>query len=659
MTKQMKAAMAAMLMVGSVAMQAQLTTTTKTVKVAPGETKTTVTTKDNDAAGAKTATTHKKAVSKKTSKKPVSKKAPKVVAESAMSRELRELREKQTAQQSQIDALTAANTAKDAALTQAQQDAKGAEAQAQAATSAAQNVTTTVQANSDAVQALKSNVTDLQTTNAGLASTISANKVELSEKIDSPTTIHYKGVTITPVAFFAMEGVYRQKSINSDINTPFNATPFSGSNEAKVSELNFSARQSRLGGLFEGNAGAFKLTGYFETDFLSAASTSNSNQTNSYSLRVRQAWGRAETKSGFAVTAGQTFSMVTEDGKSTDTRTEKLPGTVDAQYMVGFSFARQPGIRIQQKLGNPIFGNAVTLAMSVEQAQIQSFTAVNAPTNFFFGGAGTGGGLFAPTSNYANNVAPDLFAKIATDTKHSHFELGGTARFFRDRIYPASAQPGNNQPGVAGALAYNDTKIGGGVFASGRVSFSKYLDMAVQGMAGQGTGRYGSAQLADVTVHPNGTLEPVRNAHGLFAIETHPQPKLDVFAYYGGEYAQRTQYATGVAATPFTGYGVISANDTGCSTEVNTSNGGGFTGSPATANCSANTRYIQEGVAGFTYRIVNSPKFGRLQYTATYSYLSRSAWTGITAGTVLAPTAFGGPKAVNNMGHFGIRYYIP
>ena len=34
-----------------------------------------------------------------------------------------------------------------------------------------------------------------------------------------------------------------------------------------------------------------KLTGYLETDFLSAGSSSNSNQSNSYTLRLRQFWG--------------------------------------------------------------------------------------------------------------------------------------------------------------------------------------------------------------------------------------------------------------------------------------------------------------------------------------------------------------------------------
>ena len=59
-------------------------------------------------------------------------------------------------------------------------------------------------------------------------------------------------MTITPVAFFAFEGVLRSRSINSDINTPFNSTPYMGAGQAHTSELNFSGRQSRIGGLFEG-----------------------------------------------------------------------------------------------------------------------------------------------------------------------------------------------------------------------------------------------------------------------------------------------------------------------------------------------------------------------------------------------------------------------
>ena len=658
MTKQMRMAMASMLLLSAINMQAQLTTTTKTIKVAPGETKTTVITKEKGATSGGTHTVGKK---KRTPRK--SAPAKKEAAESTISRELREMREKQAAQQAQIDSLTQSSAAKDAALARAQQAAATAEAQAQAATAQQTTMQTTIQTNTEQVTALKSNLSDMQTINAGLASTISANKTELQEKIDSPTTIHYKGVTITPVAFFALEGVWRQRSVNSDINTPFNTIPFMGSNEAHLSEFNFSGRQSRLGGLIEGNAGPYKLSGYFETDFLSSGTTSNNNQSNSYTLRQRQIWGKAETSRGFAVTGGQMWSLVTENVKSTDVRTEKLPNTVDPQYMVGYSWARQPAIRIQQKFASPMMGNSLTLAMSVEQAQTQ-FVGTGYPNNFIFGGTGVSGGLYnAFNGTYTNNVAPDVLVKMAFDTKISHVEFGGIARFFRDEYYPLVL----NAAGVTTSYSPNlqkNTKLGGGAFGAARVTLNKFVDVAIQGMGGDGVGRYGSAQLGDVTAHPDGTLEPLRNYHGEFSLETHPTKKLDLYAYYGAEYEQRTYYTSNSGT--FVGYGAPNLNDTGCAAlttapVLGTGTGGGTTGVPGTVgSCASPTRAIQQGMVGFTYRVVNSPKYGRLQYQATYSYLTRSLWTGLASGTLGSPSAvFGGPKAVDNMVHVGMRYYIP
>jgi hypothetical protein len=667
MTKQMKAALAAMLMVGTLPMVAQ-TSQTAVVKVAPGQTKTTVIKRKNGATDTVVSegavTPHKKRAVHSASKATATRH---VEAESTLSREVRELREKQAAQQAQIDLLTQANATKDAQLQQANAAAASATQTAQAATAQAQSVSATVQTNSDDVKTLKSNVTDLQTTNAGLASTISANKVELTDKIESPSVLHYKGVTITPVAFFAFEGVERQRALNSDINTPFNAIPFPGSNQGHISELNFSARQSRLGGLFEGKASSFKLSGYFESDFLSAAVTSNANQSNSYSLRVRQIWAKAETNSGFAITGGQTWSLVTEDGKSTDVRTEKLPNTIDPQYMVGYSWTRQPTLRFQQKFKGASQTTGATIALSIENAQIQ-LAAQNAPANFIFGGTGQGGGLYnAFNGTYANNLAPDVVVKFAYDTKMTHSEIGGLTRVFRDELNPlvVTTVGGVTTTSFSPNFVRN-TKVGGGVFGSTRATLSKYVDVALQGMAGAGTGRYGSSQLGDVTVHPDGSFEPIRNYHGMFSLETHPTPKLDMYAYYGAEYNQRTSYLSPTGTQ--VGYGVKNTNDTGCyATTIGTPGNGGVSGSPAAvANCGSQTKDIQEGMVGFTYRAVNSPKYGRLQYSATYSYIQKYGWTGVLSGTVNAVTGvvspgagFGSPRATDGMVHIGMRYFIP
>ncbi len=577
------------------------------------------------------------------------KRVPKAHVETATERQIRELREQMVSQQSQIDLLKQQNQDKDARLASAAQDAQTANATAAAATAQGQTISSSVQANTDAVTTLNSTVSDLKASNSGLAQTISDTKKDITDKIESPLALHYKGITITPVAFFALESVYRSRSIDSDINTPFNTTPFPGAAQARTSEFNFSGRQSRLGGLFEGNAGQFKLAGYFEADFLSAGVTSNDNQSNSYTLRQRQIWGQAATASGFTMTGGQMWSLVTETKKGTDNRTENLPMTVDPQYHVGFSWARQPAIRLQQKIGG------LTAAVSLEQAQTL-YAASNANANFFIGGGGTGGGLYNSTANYSNDIAPDAVVKFAYDTPHyGHYEIGGLARFFRDRYYPNQILA---TPSAAGGR--NDTKFGGGFIANVRVPVTKFADIGGHILGGEGVGRYGTSTLPDVTVHPNGTLEPIKGYQGLASVELHPAKKLDVFGYAGGEYAQRTVYLNTIAGKPTVQVGYAPSSGTGgsnvgCNTETlpgGTGNGlaGGAPYNPGVpANCSGATRAVLEGTAGFTYRVYSSPKYGRLQYQGIYSYLKREAWS----------ATGGAPNATNNMVFTGMRYYIP
>jgi hypothetical protein len=607
---------------------------------------------------------------KTTSTKRSARKAPVKRRESAEAVMLREMREKLDAQQAQIDAMKSQLSARDQQVLAAQQSVNDAQTQATTATSAAQQALTAAQAATVKADTLATSVDQVRAADQGLQETMVANQARIEDEIQSPASIHYKGVTITPVAFFAFEGVWRQRSVNSDINTPFNSIPFPSANEGHTSELNFSGRQSRLGGLFEGNAGKYKLSGYFEADFLGTGTSSNNNQSDSYVLRQRQFWGKAE-RGGFAVTGGQMWSLVTEDGLSTNNRTEKLPNTIDPQYMVGFSWTRQPGLRLQQRWGTPKTG-MFTAAMAVEQAQITNFTAAGTiPTAFYFGGIGQNGGLYNAAGNigsgntagtgaittYANNVAPDVIVKGALDFTHAHFELGGIGRFLRDDYFPITAYTGT---AAAPTYTYSTTMAthiapAGGIFGSARVSLNKYVDVAAQAMAGQGVGRYGSSQLADATLRPDMTLEPIRNYHGLFSLETHPTAKLDVFAYYGGEYAQRTVYTTPQGS--LIGYGPRNLNNSGCyALPTNSGNGSGTAGSIAATTCAAPTRYIQEGMIGFTYRVASSPKYGRLQYSGTYQYIQRNLWSGTATTAGLITT---GPRALDNMFHMGMRYYIP
>jgi hypothetical protein len=622
--------------------------------------------------------------------KQTAKKSTRAKKESATETQLRELREQLKAQQDQIDALKTQLSTRDQQVGQAQQAATAAQSQAEAATTAANQAQQAATEVNTKQQALEGSVADMKTANAGLQETVVTNQSALKSEIENPLAIHYKGLNITPVAFFAFEGVWRQHTVNSDINTPFNNIPFPSANEYQASELNFSGRQSRLGALFQAHPSNLSLTGYAEMDFLGAGTTSNNNQSNSYVLRVRQIWANAAFHNGLAVTGGQTWSLVTENRRGTNVRTEIQPQTIDPQYLVGYSWTRQPTIRVQKHWGeNETHG--ATFALSLEQAQITNFTANGTnPTQYFFGGLGQNGGLYnaaaasagattttttcatptststcvtsvtATTSNitaYANNTAPDLVVKFAFDAPKFHGEIGGIGRWLRNYYLPVTWGGTASAPTFTYASTYaQHTASAGGVFGSARGYLSKYAEIAVQAMAGTGVGRYGSSQLADATLRPNETLEPIRNYHGLLSIETHEGKNFDIFAYYGGEYAQRTVYTSPVGS--LVGYGPFNISDAGCDNNPggasSTIGNGGFTGTLGASTCGEPTRYIQEPMFGFQWRPVNDPKWGRLQYSATYSYLKRGLWSGIGSSTT--PPA---PQTNDSMLHFQMRYYIP
>jgi hypothetical protein len=269
----------------------------------------------------------------------------------------------------------------------------------------------------------------------------------------------------------------------------------------------------------------------------------------------------------------------------------------------------------------------------------------------------------------------------------------GILSTFRNRVYPCGVvgtnttdtvpgtttlncapDPSNPKPAPSSLGAFNDTRTGGGIGASANLpTFGKKLDFGIKGVVGDGIGRYGSAQLADLTFRPDGTQALIRTAHGLVRFELHPTPKWDLYLYYGSEYAWRAGYqgynsititktpaipatatTPAIAATTTTafklnqigGYGNPLANNSGCSTENPPSNqltpsGGG--------TCAGDIRLITEGSLGFWHKIYQGPK-GGIRWGIQYSYLTKSGWSGATS---LAP------KAVDNMVLTSFRYYLP
>jgi len=625
----------------------------------------------------------------------------------AIAAQLEELRQTLQSQQEQLQMLKEELAKRDRQIDEAREAAAAANARAtEAGTKATEAVNTTAEAKSEAVS-LNSSVSALKASNEVLKTTVAKEQADAQKAEETgPSAIKYKGVSLTPGGFIAAETVYRQRAESADINTQLNGIPFPGNALSKVSENVFSARQTRATMLAESKVGPAKITGYFEMDFLGAGATSNNRQSNSYVFRQRQLWAQAAFDSGFSITGGQMWSLATENRKGIQNRQEALPMMIDPQYVVGFTWQRAYSLRATQSL----LDNKLTVGVSIEGPQttlggrgFSAFTNAAGATsqNFWYAAPGNGGGLnnFTDATGYTPNRAPDIVFKAVADPGFGHYEIFGIFSQLRARIYPCAvvsataagvtvnadgstttvtgnpitcaAAPLATAPTSAGA--FNDSRNAGGGGASLRVPlFNKKLDFGVKGVYGDGIGRFGSSQLADATARPDGTLAPIRTGHGLGILEFHPNPKLDVYAYGGAEYAARAAY-TGYQSVKITttsvtgsgsgapllvnttiarstggigGYGNPAANNSGCSTELAPAN----QLTPNTgANCAGDSRIVIEGTLGFWHKLYQGPK-GGFRWGMTYSYLTRTAWSGASSLQ---------PKAVDNMVWTSFRYYLP
>src|ERR1700740_2395604 len=499
-------------------------------------------------------------------------KASKTPAAPSVAAQLKTMSEALEAQQKQIQELRQEIQTRDQAVQQLQQRLDQSQTAATQAAAKADSASAEASKQGQSVTALRSDVDDLKQNASTTALTLQETQKSIKDAIESPLAIHYKGVSITPGGFFAAETVWRERAESADINTQFNGIPYSGVALSRVNELNFTARQSRLTMLVESKVGPAKLTGYYEGDFLGTGVTSNNRQSNSYVFRQRQVYGQAAFDNGWSFTGGQMWTLATTDKKGIQNRQEDLPMIIDPQYVVGFTWARQYAFRVVKD-----FGGKFALAASIEGPQMtvggRGFSSVSTTTvgsasvattgNTFTDAPGNGGGLynFVDTTGYSVNKAPDVIVKAAIDPGWGHYEIFGIYSAFSNRVYPCGVAGTNSKDTappatptaipclatgnyeVSAAGAYNDSRSGGGGGASFKVPlFSKHVEIGAKGVYGDGIGRYGSGQLADMTFRPDGTEALIRTGHGLGTMEIHATKKLDIYAYYGGEYAARTAY---------------------------------------------------------------------------------------------------------------------
>src|SRR5262249_41602530 len=303
------------------------------------------------------------------------------------------------------------------------------------------------------------------------------------------------------------------------------------------------------------------------------------------------------------------------------------PGVEDGQYVVGFTWARQRALRVTKN-----FNNKIWTAFAIESPET-TYSAAFVPANIMglntSQNAATGVNLLPFLANYSDgfstSLAPDLLAKVAFEPSWGHFEIKGLGRLFRDRI--ASTATTNGHTNITG---------GYGVGFGALMPFvNKKLEVSLEGLLGQGIGRYGSSGLPDVTLNPiTGELRPLREARIMGGLVYHHSSRLDLYTYGGAEYVGRYAFLspTGTAA----GYGSPLVSYTGCTNEV------------ALNDCSGANRDIYEATAGYWYRLY-AGEYGRIEQGNQIVYIHRNLWSGIGRT----------PEGTEIVAYTSLRFYLP
>ena len=220
------------------------------------------------------------------------------------------------------------------------------------------------------------------------------------------------GVKLSWGGYIAADSVWRQRNEVGDMNDDYNNIPYPISPLYHENELRFSARASRLFFLAEGNISMSQIIkAYYEMDFLGAATTSNSIESNSYTPRTRIYFlNYDDTAAGWHLVAGQAWSLATQNRSGIVARDENIPLTIDGQAgLVGFTWTRNPQFRV---VGDVAPG--VAIAASAESPQIKFQTpAANAPPGITVSSAnqGTQSGLMDTLQTYSLDTIPILSKK--------------------------------------------------------------------------------------------------------------------------------------------------------------------------------------------------------------------------------------------------------
>ncbi len=439
--------------------------------------------------------------------------------------------------------------------------------------------------------------------------------------------------------FTELATIYRNKDESTDVGSSFSGVPMANTEQSNVSEFRETARQSRLSLLAQTqDMGGYKAETWLEMDFLGAAPTANSNESNSYQPRIRNIYGKFTSDSGWYLLAGQSWSLVTLEKKGMDPRDENVPLTIDAQYVAGFNWTRNPQLRLVDKVTDGLW-----LGLSLESPQDTGIISTNslaaggikgtlpaAPTTGFAGTGqlGNGGGTCTAsttttTTTTTTTGACDFHLHVHQHLQRHRHQLLDRHRagYRRRRSPPIRAMVTTSCTGWAvafrSAIAANtQTTMGGGVGAGAILPLvPEVLSFQLSGLAGKGIGRYGSGSLNDVVVKPDGQLAPIQAYQVLAGLIYTPTPAMQAYLYAGREQQSKTlyQYSTATVGPYWYGLGIPNLTNSGCYTLGGT--------------CAGQNQKVDEVTGGFWWKFYRGA-LGNAQFGLQLGYIQRTLFEG-------------------------------
>src|SRR5579863_84846 len=383
---------------------------------------------------------------------------------------------------------------------------------------------------------------------APLPASASASAAQGDSDNVSPLQLRIGSAYITPVGFMDFTIVGRSSNTGSGIGSNFGSIPFGNTPTGKLTDLRFSAQNSRIGLRVDAKVKGAYVLGYLESDFLGFVPPNAAVSSNSDTMRIRLYWVDVR-KDKVEILGGQSWSMLTPNRRGLSAIPADIFYTqnMDTNYQLGLTWSRNPQFRF---IVHPT--EAVAWGVSLEEPEQ------------YIGGSGGGGLVTLPTAlttpygTQLNNgtttlstpaVMPDIISKIAFDPKTAssravHFEIAGLVREFR--VYNSLNQNHYSATGAGGSANLNFELV-----KNFRVFTNNYMS--------DGGGRWIFGEAPDLVIRGDGSISPLHASSTVDGFEAGFHNSL-LSVYYGGAFIGRDTVIDPANGKPI-GYGYIGSSN--------------------------------------------------------------------------------------------------